>query len=165
MGKLLPIILALLGLGAGAGAGIFLQPKEEASAVAASDDDDTHHPEATDGDHHEEDQDAEHDYVKLHNQFVVPVVHKGRVSALVVLSLSLEIPVGQNEVVFEKEPKIRDAFLDVMFDHANSGGFDGVFTETGNMKILRRALKEAAQKVMGPMVSNVLIVDLVRQDT
>jgi hypothetical protein len=105
------------------------------------------------------------DYVKLSNQFVVPVVEEGRVAAMVILSLSLEVPAGTAETVFAREPKLRDVFLQVLFDHANAGGFRGAFTDGANLKLLRRALFEVASGVLGDLVSDVLIVDIVRQDS
>jgi flagellar FliL protein len=105
-----------------------------------------------------------HDYVKLNNQFVVPVVQNGRVAALVILSISLEVTAGTSEKVYQVEPKLRDGFLQVMFDHANAGGFMGTFTDGSNMILLREALREVAQSTLGADVSDVLIVDIVRQD-
>jgi hypothetical protein len=107
----------------------------------------------------------EHDYVKMNNQFVIPVVTDGRIKALVVMSLSLEVVKGAGEQVYAREPKLRDAFLRVMFDHANSGGFDGDFTSNGNMLHLREALGDAGRSVLGDLVSEVLIIDIVRQDS
>ena len=104
------------------------------------------------------------DYVKLNNQFVIPVVETGRIDALVVLSLTLEVQAGQTESIYQLEPKLRDTFLQVLFDHANAGGFSGAFTKTTRMNTLRMALREAAQKMLGNTVSDVLIVDVVRQD-
>ena len=89
----------------------------------------------------------------------------GRVGALVVLSLSLEVPLGQTEAVHAREPRLRDEFLRVLFDHANSGGFRGTFTDSANLVLLRRALLEAAQKAMGDSITDVLITDIVRQDS
>ena len=99
-------------------------------------------------------------------QFVVPVLEGGRVGALVVLALSLEVPVGQTDLVFTREPKLRDAFLRVLFDHANAGGFRGSFTDAATLVSLRRALLEAARKALGAdAVSDVLITDILRQDS
>ena len=166
LGKLIPVVLALVGLGAGMGAGLALRPPPE---VVESEDGRT--VEATDShvaselEPEGEDEDAAHDYVKLNNQFVVPVVEDGKVVSLVVLSLSLEVEPGQTAAIFEREPKIRDAFLQVLFDHANTGGFKGSFTNTTRMTVLRNALRETAQRTFGPTVSDVLIMDIVRQDT
>ncbi|KMW59206.1 hypothetical protein AIOL_004187 [Candidatus Rhodobacter oscarellae] len=167
LGKILPILLALIGLGAGVGAGIALRPEPDPMAMD-NPCGDVHHEE----DEHmeepkEEDDEAEsgdYDYVKLNNQFVVPVVRDGRIGALVVMSLSLEVELGQNEAVYRMEPKLRDTFLQVLFDHANAGGFEGAFTKSARMDILRTSLLEAAQSTLGSTIADVLITDVVRQD-
>jgi flagellar protein FliL len=83
---------------------------------------------------------------------------------MVILSLSLEVTTGSTEAIFQREPKLRDVFLQVLFDHANAGGFKGSFTDGSNMIVLRRALLETAKATMGDIVKDVLIVDIVRQD-
>lgn len=148
--KLFPALLVLIGLGAGLGAGLALRPRAETISEDPI-------PKPAEP--------APVDYIKLNNQFIVPVVDQGRVDALVILSINLEVTPGSNTEVYAKEPKIRDALLQVLFDHANSGGFSGVFTDGANLIILRSALKEAVQKVMGTLVSDVLITDIVRQDS
>jgi flagellar protein FliL len=148
--KLIPVILALLGLGIGIGAGIFLRPAPEPTAKV------------------EEvaiDPALEPEYAKMANQFIVPVMKKGKVAAMVILSLSLEVKPGMTSKVYDMEPKLRDVFLQVMFDHANAGGFDGSYTDGANLILLRKALLEAAKGVMKEEVSDVLIIDIVRQDS
>ncbi len=49
------------------------------------------------------------DYVRLNNQFVVPVVEGGQVRALVILSLTIEAVAGASEEVYLREPRLRDA--------------------------------------------------------
>lgn len=202
LSKLLPILLALIGLGGGVGAGLALRPTPqdhpaepghgaEATAEAgahgeAGADADTGgladgghatgeaaakpsdlppgHAASGEKDSAEEGETASHDYVKLNNQFVIPVVEDGRVSAMVILSLSLEVTIGNTETVYAREPKLRDTLLQVLFDHANTGGFRGAFTESNNMVVLRDALREAAIKTLGSLVSDVLIIDMARQD-
>lgn len=175
MGKLIPIILALIGLGAGAGAGIMLKPAVDMTEAATDDHGgdghDDHGKSAAkdtgkdDHDAHGDDPPSDVEFVKLNNQFVIPVVNGSKVAALVVMSLSLEVSLGQREYVYQVEPKLRDAFLQVLFDHANAGGFDGNFTDTAPMATLRNALREVAGKIVGPDAHDVLIVDLVRQDS
>ncbi len=157
--KLFPIVLAVVGVVAGLGAGLFLRPP--ASEAESSEPVEYSEAQAATGD----DTEALHEYVKLNNQFVVPVVERGRVAALVVLSLSLEVTPGLTEKVYEMEPKLRDGLLQVMFDHANSGGFAGSFTDGANLVVLRQALRETAGRIFGKDVSDVLIVDIVRQDS
>ena len=147
---ILPIILGLAGLGAGVGAGVVLRPAPDAGEHAEMADTEPEVPP---------------EYVKLNNQFVIPVVEDGQVSALVVVSLSLEVTIGSTEKVFATEPKLRDVFLQVLFDHANAGGFKGSFTDASNLVVLRQALKEVAMQVLGDAVKDVLIVDMARQDT
>lgn len=168
IGKLLPVLLALIGLGAGVGGGMALRPPPPEEVVMENpcgdvghDMEDAHEtPEPE-----EETEDLTHDYVKLNNQFVIPVVDEGRVESLVVMSLNLEVTAGQSEAIYQVEPKLRDMFLRVLFDHANAGGFDGAFTKATRMNALRTALREAAQKLLGTIVYDVLIIDVVRQDT
>ncbi|MFP1644197.1 flagellar basal body-associated FliL family protein [Pontitalea aquivivens] len=161
MRKILPIILALIGLAGGVGAGYFLRPPAEAAAESQGADPPPGAPPAQAA----ADRAAAVEYVKLNNQFIIPVVQKARVEALVILSLSLEVKTGATERVYSVEPKLRDSFLQVLFEHANAGGFSGAFTETINISALRRALLEAARKTLRDDVSDVLISDIVRQDT
>jgi len=165
MGKILPILLALIGVGAGIGAGVMLKPDPAEHGDVA----DCATP-STEGEHtsqpavDEHGQEVTPEYVKMNNQFVIPVLKDGNMAALVVLSISLEVAPGGKEATFQREPKLRDAFNQVLFDHANSGGFDGVFTNSNKMVVLRDSLYEVAQKVAGPVVKDILIDQIVRQD-
>ena len=160
--KLLPILLALVGLGIGAGAGIFLRPEAEPVAEAGAEGENAGgHDEAKDP----EEPEVPPEYVKLNNQFVVPVMADGKVVSMVILSLSLEIEPGKSQDIYAREPKLRDKLLQVLFEHANSGGFQGSFTDGANLVILRKALFEAATGVMGEAVKDVLISDIARQDS
>lgn len=152
--KLIPILLALVGLGAGLGVGLFLRPPP-ADPVEAE----------VAAEHAAEEAAVLPDYVKLNNQFVVPILEGGHVASMVVMSLSLEVVAGNTESVYSREPKIRDVFLQVLFDHANTGGFRGSFTDGSNLVMLRRALKERAVSVLGDIVTDVLITEIARQDS
>lgn len=176
MRKLIPILLGLVGLGLGLGAGLFLRPQAElASAAVAGDGEAAIDGEAADGEAAKSGaEDAEKpassseegpEYVKLSNQFVIPIVENGKVISMVILALTLEVGVGTTEEIYAREPKLRDAFLQVLFDHANSGGFNGSFTDGANLVLLRKALLEAAQTAIGANVSDVLISDIARQDS
>lgn len=180
MMKLLLPLLLVVGRGGGVGVGLALVPPTPEAALTdpcgavADPAADPHAAEAGAEAHAEDASHAEDpegpgaeafDYVRLNNQFVVPVLDEGEVASLVMLSLSVEVPTGQEEAVLTVEPKLRDVFLQVLFDHANTGGFAGTFTATTAMRGLRAALLAAAQDEVGDMVSDVLIVELVRQDT
>ncbi len=179
MRKLIPVLLALVGLGGGVGIGLMLRPaapeghtvqaggEHAAGDETGAEEGNAKAPEvAEDAPAAEEEGEAAGpEYVKLSNQFIVPVVEDGRVASMVILSLSLEVTSGSTEAVFAIEPKLRDRFLQVLFDHANAGGFKGSFTDGANLVVLRRTLKETARMAAGNMVLDVLIADIARQDS
>lgn len=160
--KLLPVLLSFGGLAIGLGTGIALRPQTAPAAAPDLGNDAGHGATGKDGSL----PDQPREYVKLNNQFVIPLVEGGRVVSMVIMSVSLEVAPGSTELVFAREPKLRDVLLQVMFDHANTGGFRGSFTDTANMVALRRALREAAAAVLGTsVVTDALIIDIVRQDS
>ncbi len=172
---LIPVLFSLIGLGGGVAAGVFLSagPVETIATDADGDDghaeddahgEDTGHEAPDAGGQDAPSPDSPYEYVRLNNQFIVPLVRNGSVRSLVVLSLTVEVVAGANEAVYSREPRLRDAFLRVMFSHANIGGFDGSFTTVEAMDPLRRGLREAAHQVLGNIAHDVLIVDIVRQD-
>lgn len=156
---IIPLALSITGLGVGAGAGLYLRPPADHAPAEGE------HHEAPD-EHAPEDEvhDVAPDYFKMSNQFVVPLLNGQRINSLVILNLSLEITAGTTEQVFAREPKLRDVFLRLLFDHANGGGFRDDFTDAKAFAVLREGLLEEAKKVLGAGVSDVLITDIVRQD-
>lgn len=163
---LLPLFLLALGVGGGVGAGLVLSTEPELIAEDPCGDSRSTLADlaATASQPSEPAPLDTREYARMNNQFVVPVVFNERVASLIVMSLSIEVEVGGREAVFAHEPRLRDAFLQVMFDHANMGGFSGAFTASANMRLLREALKNAADSVMNGHITDVLIVDIVRQD-
>ncbi|WP_116133237.1 flagellar basal body-associated FliL family protein [Tropicimonas sp. IMCC34043] len=172
---ILPVLLALIGAGAGVGAGMALRPPDGGTGVPADPHSAAADPHAQTATAHgaggrepspESDAHASDatEFVKLNNQFVVPVLKNGQVTAMVVLSLTLETEPGSREAIYEIEPRIRDTFLQVMFAHANAGGFDGTFTQVSNLDDLRVALRETATRLLGEAVVDVLVTDIARQD-
>jgi len=155
--KLLPVLLPVLGLGAGIGAGIFMPlpaPQKPAECPAPEDAPQAGEPALPD---------TPVEYMKIDNQFIVPLVDGNDVTSMVIVSLSLEIAEGRQQDIYNIEPKLRDAFLRVLFDHASLGGFEGNFLSHLGLDTLRLALREMGQKTAGPVLRDVLIVDLVKQ--
>ena len=163
MKRLLPVILAIVGLAAGLGAGIFLQPQDpaetSATAMVAPTDGDLAPPAAQDS----APEDTE--VLRLPNQFLVPLIGESGVRAMVVLGLALELRSDHRVDLQRHETRIRAVFLQLLFDHANLGGFDGLFTSGEQLQSLRRTLLEAARSEFGEVVRDVLITELVRQET
>ena len=162
---LIPIVCLILGVGGGVGAGIFLLPDADNEAEIASTDinadgagEQTVEPPA------EVSLEVSGvEYIDLANQFIVPLLVDGKVSAIVVLAIGLEVAEGTMQEVMLGEPKLRAAFLQTLFNHANNGGFDGNFTAFSTLQTLRRELLLVAQSISGVRVSDVLILDVVRQ--
>lgn len=149
---LVPILLIVCGICSGVGAGYLLRDKTTEAIAEPAEKTETNTPQIG------------NEYVKLNNQFVVPVISDTVVASMVLISLSLEVSDGKREDVFAREPKLRDALLQVMFDHANIGGFAGAFTNSGNLEVLKRALLETSRTILGDYVSDVLILDIARQE-
>lgn len=172
MKKLIPIVLVILGIGAGVSSGLAMRPAKDAQSVDASrdcapgDGSDVVSQDVfdrVDGPYKSEESRKKLEYIKLSNQFTVPILNDDSVEAMIVMSLSLELQSGQSEMVYLREPKLRDVLLQVMFDHANMGGFRGTYTDSGKLETLRRGFLDVAQDVLGPVVTEVLITDIVRQ--
>lgn len=171
---LLPVLLLFLGLGGGVGAGIFLSPEltnkaDTLDEEVGGDAGDATTPTAEDpatGPSSEDPADQAAgavEYLDMTNQFIVPLVDAGAVNGIVVVSISLEVVEGTIANVNKLQPKIRDKFLQVLFNHANNGGFTGNFTEFRYIRSLKEELLRNAIVVAGKDVKDVLILDLVRQ--
>lgn len=147
---LVPLGLGLIGLGVGAGAGWMLRPPPDPVADAVE----TPLPAVTS---------AELEAMRLPQHFVVPVLADGRVQSMMVLSVALELRPGHGLSLAKHEPRMRALFLQVLFDHANQGGFEGVFTSGEALIRLRRTLRDAARAEYGDAVHDVLITEILRQ--
>ncbi len=162
MKKLVPILFALIGFTIGGGIGFVTRtPPEQDSEQEGID---AKKEEAV-AKHSDNAALEDRAYVKMNNQFVIPVLGTSRVAALVVLSISLEVSADDTEIIYTKEPKLRDAFIEVLFDYAYAGGFGADFVASANLDALKMRLLEAAEIAMPQKISDVLITDLVRQDT
>lgn len=166
MAKILPILMVLIGLGGGGAAGFFLKPAPEVMEGECPPEEEECMPaeEMVEEMPEEIDPESETDFANLNKQFVIPIVKDEKVVALVVTSLALEVLPGSYERVYEKEPKLRDEFLKVLFTHAHSGGFSGEFTSGHAMEDLRTRLYQVARDIVGAGLVDVLIVEIVRQD-
>lgn len=169
MKMLLPILLLVIGTGSGIGAGVLLkpepEPEEDTAAIDCLPGDTKVAAETPKAEPIALDPEAEPpEYAKLTNQFVVPVVNDNEIAAMVVLSLGISVPPGGTDAVFLVEPRLRDGLLQVLFNHANVGGFSGNFTSSSNMRTLRRDLLTSAREVLGESALDVLILDILRQD-
>ncbi|MFD1342211.1 flagellar basal body-associated FliL family protein [Litorisediminicola beolgyonensis] len=161
---LLPLLLALLGTGGGVAAALLMPdhtPPETAGCDPHSATPDPALPSAV-GKPRDT---GNFTYLDLDKQFIVPVVEDGGVTAMVILSLSLEIDPELEDMLLIREPKLRDLFLQVLIDHGNAGHFGTGFTQTRSLQILRRELLVVAHRIGGDGVNDVLITEIARQET
>ncbi len=153
MAKVIAVLLVLLGLGGGVGAGYLLRPApvvEDSDPAAVAP---ILAPVLVES----------VALFEFDTPFIIPVVTEQAVNAIFMLRIGLEIEAEQQQFVKGQEPRLRDRLLQVMFDHANSGGFEGVYTSQTKLATLRRSLLESAQSVVGrEIVQRVLITDLAR---
>ncbi|WP_300071565.1 flagellar basal body-associated protein FliL [uncultured Ruegeria sp.] len=167
---IVPVVFLSVGLGVGIGAGVALAPAKAPEGAPESNEADKEtkgfeDKKAKPKKPTEKGGEGGFEYLKMTKQFVVPVVEDDKIAAMVTMTLSLEADPTITEAFYSIEPKLRDAFLQVIFDHANIGGFNGRFTESGNLGVLRKALLEVARKDLGDNVSQVLIMSINRQDS
>lgn len=172
MKKILPILIALLGLGGGVAAGTIMKPAEQARLHMAEGDDghgkkkasaDGHgtkdsHGEASDG------SDDELVYVGLDKPFFVPVIKYGQTNTLVRLDIHLEVPEAMQKKVKKHDPKLRDAFLRTVMNFSYDGGFSRVHGGEG-FSILRDDLLISAREILGASVQTVLIGEILTRES
>ena len=104
------------------------------------------------------------EYVKFNSQFVIPIQNEGRVTALLVTNLQLEVVEGNTENAFLREPRIRDAFLKILFNMAAEGAFESDMFAPDTQTELRGRLLTAAKGILGDSVNAVLISDFLKQE-
>ncbi|WP_299843541.1 flagellar basal body-associated FliL family protein [uncultured Paracoccus sp.] len=94
------------------------------------------------------------------NQFFVPLVQRGEINGMMVLTLTVETTEAELPEIEKIEHRLRDALLRVLIIHANTGGFSGNYTDTPKLERLREALVRAAREAGGSAAHAVLIEDL-----
>lgn len=176
---LIPVVLLIVGTGAGVGAGMFLAPKpdpETAVEHAAEPDakaepehkthevEITHKDNSGDDDHGDDGHKDAIAYIKMPNQFIVPVMEDGRMTAMIIMTVSMEAMESDEAYIQSHAPKIRDGFIQEMFKHAGLGWFSGDYTRSEPMSLLRKSLLAKAKSIVGDRVKGILILDIARQE-
>jgi flagellar FliL protein len=107
---------------------------------------------------------ADREYIKAGRQIVVPVVNKGETKALMMFDLAIGVPRTMAGRTSAAEPRLRDAFLRVLFEMSYTGAFSSTYTDERVVDELRGKLLAAARRVVGDAVGEVLILDILRQE-
>jgi flagellar basal body-associated protein FliL len=146
MKRTLAVIGVVLGLAVGGGAGSYwyMAPAQDASASRLAS--------------------ADHAFVDMERKFVVPLVRGSRVRSLVVVDLRLEVRSSAETRAQELKPRIRDLFLDTLYEMAVAGAFDGDLYSNNVQGEMRARLLEDARRVLQDDATAILIGELLRQD-
>lgn len=157
--KLLPLISLVIGLGSGGAAALFLAPPAKDSMVTTdgSDSDAEYETELTESS-------GDTEIVSLPKQFVVPVMINSRVTAMVILTIALDVESGSGDYVRSIEPKLRDSFLEELFGLAALGGFEDDIISRQSMSLVRVALTKRAAEILDQKGVQVLITEMARHD-
>lgn len=116
------------------------------------------------GDGYEKDGAETTGFMKFSRQFVVPVVSRDNVSALVIIDINLELDPSATENAYSREPKLRDALLKTLLQLSNEGAFGKGILEEENLTEVRTRLLGSVQKILNDDVVDVLILNVARQD-
>jgi hypothetical protein len=146
MKRSLAVIGVVLGLAVGGGAGSYwyMAPAGDAAASLL--------------------RSEHHAFIDMERKFVVPLVRGNRVRSLVVVDLRLEVRSAAETRAQELKPKIRDLFLDTLYEMAVAGAFDGDLYSNNVQGEMRTRLLEDAMQVLQDDATAILIGELLRQD-
>jgi hypothetical protein len=146
MKRSLAVIGVVLGLAVGGGAGSYwyMAPAGDAAASLL--------------------RSEHHAFIDMERKFVVPLVRGNRVRSLVVVDLRLEVRSAAETRAQELKPKIRDLFLDTLYEMAVAGAFDGDLYSNNVQGEMRARLLEDARRVLQDDATAILIGELLRQD-
>ena len=172
MQKIIALVIVLFGVGGGLALGLALRPggaaqgpdgaAEEHGAAESTADGHGGGGESEAG--HDGEITGERDYVKLGRQIIIPIVKGGKTEALILFDLALDVPSTMIERVHAAKPRLRDAFLRVLFAMSYTGAFSSTYTDERIVEELRQKLRAAARRLLGDEVAEVLILDIMRQE-
>lgn len=170
MQKIIALVIVLIGVGGGLALGVVLRsggagpgPDEAAAAHGAADVGGAEHGGA-DGAGQQGGAEGERDYVKIGRQLIIPVVKDGETQAMMLFDLALDVPRTMTERTYAAEPRLRDAFLRELFEMSYTGAFSSTYTDERVVEELRDKLLDAARRLLGDSVAQVLILDIMRQE-
>ncbi len=103
-------------------------------------------------------------YLKFKRQFVVPVMQSGKIDALVIMNLNLELNGEAPDNAYSLEPKLRDALTRELLTLSDDDMFGANLTSADSYEILRSTLLRAAKAVMPEGIEDILILDVARQE-
>ena len=94
----------------------------------------------------------------------MPIISNGRVSSLVILNLNLEADASMERKLYDMEPKLRDNIMTTLITLSNDGTTFESMTSVKNYESIRSLVLQNLGSVVKEGITNVLIVDLAKQD-
>jgi len=107
---------------------------------------------------------SEVSYLKFKRQFVVPVMTQGKIDALVIMNLNLELNEDAPDNTYTLEPKLRDAITRELLALSNEGIFGENLTSAESYESLRRTVLSACRTIIPDGIKDILILDIARQE-
>jgi len=103
-------------------------------------------------------------YIKFKRQFVVPVMTRGKIEALVIMNLNLELNSDAPSNAYSLEPKLRDAITRELLALSNQGIFGDNLTSAESYENIRKTLLSACEQILPEGIQDILILDIARQE-
>lgn len=166
-----PILMILFVVGGAAGANFLRNASvaKAADAHSSGDGSEAHGKEDSHGKKDKEDGEskgggADVTYMKFKRQFVVPVMRRDKIDALIIMNLNVELNDDAPSNIYNYEPKLRDAIMRELLSLSNDNIFGENLTSAESYETLRGTLLTAAKAVLPEGVQDILILDIARQE-
>lgn len=152
MGKIIGIILIIIGLIGGIFAGVQFSPQSEQAVKKAK-------PKKINY------QEKEFLYSKFKKPIIIPIFKGDKAAGMLIVEIWLELEPDANTILIStKEPRVRDELMQVFYLYASEGRFSRELLNPQIQAELRQDLTHVARQFIGHELHAVLINDMQRQD-
>ena len=103
-------------------------------------------------------------YYRFSREFVIPIIENGKVDALVILNLNLEVDSALSQQLFSMEPKLRDNIMTTLIKLSADDRTLHSITDVENYETLRSMILTNLQSAVPHGIENVLILDMAKQE-
>jgi len=103
-------------------------------------------------------------YYKFSREFIIPLMDDSEIKSLVILNINLEFDVEKSPSLFAIEPKLRDNIMTTLIELSNDGVTLDKIGNIESYETVRSMVLKNLQEVIGEGITNVLIVDMAKQD-
>lgn len=107
--------------------------------------------------------DGQLSYFEFRREFIVPVLSDGRVDALVIININLEVEPSLSEKLFNMEPKLRDNIMTSLVGLSSESYIFKNITDVQNYETIRSVVLANLRAEVASEIRNVLIMDVAKQ--